>query len=604
LIEELVAPDARGGQKEAPAAEIGSLRHVSVLRNTQQRLDIVLARGSVTEVAATAVVLGLFSNVAPGGAARAIDDRIAGAITELSARRMFSGGAGEIFVLPTGRHPVRPDLVVFAGLGPFDQFRPEQLESVAENVIRTLVRSGIDDLATVILSGGSRQGTQEALGESLEHLVRGYVRGLLDSDAQRQFRRIVICEYEAQRFEAIRRELYRLTGTALFDRMAVSFDEVELPTAPAVLAPSRVLASSTDPAYLTVRQEPASEGRVVFESALLTAGGKATVINGRKSVAENALERALSRLDSAVKSASALDKFGAELSAMVLDDAVLAVLPTVRDLPLIVVHDELASRIPWEALRVDGWSFASGCGLSRKYLSRDLSIAKWLEARREDGTLSVLLVVNPTLDLDGAEREGARVQQLLSRTAAARIDVRHGADARKERLAADLRSGRYDVVHYAGHAFFDPARPERSGILCAHEQVLSGADLAGLGNLPSLVFFNACEAGRVRGRRSRGRTSGGAAKRALRIEHGVRQNVGLAEAFLRSGVTNYLGTYWPVGDGEAETFADRFYAQILDHVSLGTAVLSARTAVREKHPSSADWADYVLYGSHDFVLKA
>jgi hypothetical protein len=33
-------------------------------------------------------------------------------------------------------------------------------------------------------------------------------------------------------------------------------------------------------------------------------------------------------------------------------------------------------------------------------------------------------------------------------------------------------------------------------------------------------------------------------------------------------------------------------------------VLSARTAVREKHPSSADWADYVLYGSHDFVLKA
>ena len=175
LIEELVAPDAHAGLEAAAAIEMGSLRHVSVLRNTQQRLDIVLARGSVTEIAATAVVLGLFSNVAPGGAARAIDDRIDGAITELSARRMFSGNLGEIFVLPTGRHPVRPDLVVFAGLGPFDQFRPERLEGVAENVIRTLVRSGIDDLATVILSGSSRQGTQEALGESLEHMVRGYV---------------------------------------------------------------------------------------------------------------------------------------------------------------------------------------------------------------------------------------------------------------------------------------------------------------------------------------------------------------------------------------------------------------------------------------------
>lgn len=606
LIEELVAPDARSGPEDAKAVEIGNLRNVSVLRNTQQRLDVVLARGSVTEVAATAVVLGLFSNVAPGGAARAIDDRIAGAITELSARRMFSGNLGEIFVLPTGRHPVRPDLVVFAGLGPFDQFRSERLEGVAENVIRTLIRSGIDELATVILSGGSRQGTQEALGESLEHMVRGYVRGLLDSDARRQFRRIVICEYDAQRFEALRRELYRLTGTSLFDRMAVSFDEIELPPAPAVAAPSRVLASSADPAYLTVRQEPASKGRIVFESALLTAGGKATVISGRKSLPEAALERALSRLDSAVKSANALDKFGAELSAMVLDDAVLAVLPSVRHLPLIVVHDELASRIPWEALRIEDWSFASGSGLSRKYLGRDLSIAKWLEARREDGTLSVLLVVNPTLDLDGAEREGERVQQLLSRTAAARIEVRHGSDARKERLAADLRSGLYDVVHYAGHAFFDPAQPARSGILCASEQVLSGADLAGLGNLPSLVFFNACEAGRIRGRRPRGRGKkpSHATNRALRLEHGVRQNVGLAEAFLRGGVANYLGTYWPVGDGEAATFADCFYSRILDHVSLGAAVLAARTAVREKHSSSADWADYVLYGSHEFVLKA
>ena len=42
----------------------------------------------------------------------------------------------------------------------------------------------------------------------------------------------------------------------------------------------------------------------------------------------------------------------------------------------------------------------------------------------------------------------------------------------------------------------------------------------------------------------------------------------------------------------------------VDHVPLGAAVLAARNAVREKHASSADWADYVLYGNHEFVLKA
>ena len=46
-------------------------------------------------------------------------------------------------------------------------------------------------------------------------------------------------------------------------------------------------------------------------------------------------------------------------------------------------------------------------------------------------------------------------------------------------------NGTFDVVHYAGHAYFDPQNPSRSGILCAGHEVLSGADLAGIGNLPA-----------------------------------------------------------------------------------------------------------------------
>lgn len=53
-------------------------------------------------------------------------------------------------------------------------------------------------------------------------------------------------------------------------------------------------------------------------------------------------------------------------------------------------------------------------------------------------------------------------------------------------------------MHYAGHAFFDEDNPERSGILCHHHVVLSGADLADLAHLPLLVFFNTCESGRLR----------------------------------------------------------------------------------------------------------
>ena len=78
-------------------------------------------------------------------------------------------------------------------------------------------------------------------------------------------------------------------------------------------------------------------------------------------------------------------------------------------------------------------------------------------------------------------------------------------------------------------------------------------------------------------------------------------SVGLAEAFMRGGVANFLGTYWPVGDAAAEAFARTFYTAILAGQPLGEALTRGRAAVRQKR--SPDWADYIFYGDADFVLK-
>jgi CHAT domain-containing protein len=86
--------------------------------------------------------------------------------------------------------------------------------------------------------------------------------------------------------------------------------------------------------------------------------------------------------------------------------------------------------------------------------------------------------------------------------------------------------------------------------------VLSGADLAGIGNLTALMFFNACEVARVRKPRD-------ATDPELAIPKRIKRNVGLAEAFLRGGVANYMGTYWPVGDAPAKRFAEVFYSSLL-----------------------------------------
>jgi CHAT domain-containing protein len=292
---------------------------------------------------------------------------------------------------------------------------------------------------------------------------------------------------------------------------------------------------------------------------------------------------------------SKLDTFGQKLAAQVLADDMAKVLATLRQRHLVVVHDAPSSRIPWETLRLGDWSPAADAGLSRRYMAENLSVAKWLEQRRQSPTLNLLLVVNPTRDLQGAEEEGERIRELFGAHASVRIVVRHQQEASKPALLKDFSSGQYDVIHYAGHAYFDREQPARSGILCAGHQVLSGADLAGLSQLPSLVCFNACEAGRIRGGAPRAKTEPTPRER-------IEQNVGLAEAFLRGGAANYIGTYWPVGDAAAKVFAEVFYGQIMQGKSLGEATLAARQAVQKI--KSVDWADYILYGSPEFVVKA
>jgi hypothetical protein len=104
-----------------------------------------------------------------------------------------------------------------------------------------------------------------------------------------------------------------------------------------------------------------------------------------------------------------------------------------------------------------------------------------------------------------------------------------------------------------------------------------------------MVFFNACEAARVRKRKA---ATGG------RL-FAFRRSTSVAEAFLTGGVANFLGTHWPVGDQAALTFSTRFYERLLAGATLGECVLDARRRVHAQ--DSIDWADYVRYGSptHD-----
>jgi len=498
--------------------------------------------------------------------------------------------------MPTGRHPLYADLIVFAGLGPFDRLNSSTQEMVAASVYRTLTNSGVGDFAALLFGANSATSVRQ----SLANLVTGFFRVARDHPEARRLPSITLCEIDPARYAEMRAEVLRLASTPLFDDVEITLDEIRPVLPYARLLPEAVLPAD-EAVYLLVRQVQVQEDgaaghRVTLGASLLDAGGKATVLSRDLQVEHSNLDQILAQIRDVAEGKVEVADFGRRMGELFLHPDIREALRSLAEHYLVVVHDNLGSKIPWETIDLGGHQPAAARGLSRMYLAENLSVAKWLERRRLDPVLRILLVVNPTEDLPGAEQEGKRLMKLFSEKGrSVRVNTLRGPEATYETLLREFSSGQYDVLHYAGHAVFDPYNLERSGILCHGRRRLTGAELAGISQLPSLVIFNACEAGRVR------KVAPMAVLPRLELPREIVENIGLAEAFLRGGVANYLGTYWPVGDDAATAFATAFYEGLGGSQTLGESLRLGRNAVRRL--GSPDWADYVHYGQHGFLVK-
>ena len=555
-------------------AQASSARPVSERGEPTKPVELSFVEGSITQSSASALVLGAFANVEPTGAAQAIDRILHGAISDLARRRAISAAAGEVFVLPVGRRGLAARLVVFAGLGDFARYGPDVQRLAAANVTRTLALAGVDDFAMVLWGTASGAAATDAARAQLE----GVLTALGDLAPELRLRRISIISRNAGRLDAARgvaEDLLRVHPAAPLMRL--------LPERRAARKAERAVKSTATPLALLFVQQSAGQMR----AALLGPTPKATALVATRRLDLRALEREHARLVPGL-SVAELETFGEVLTQQLLPEEIADALPSIKASPLVVVHDSASAHWPWETLCIDGWAPAAAKGLSRRYAAEGMSVAKWREQRRREREFNVLLVINPTGDLPGAVDEGERVAKLLAQLPGAGITAIRGGDATRARLLAEFRSGDYDAIHFAGHSYFDAAAPASSGILCAGGRVLSGADLAAMDSVPALVFFNACESGRLR--------------QAVKPLRQLDRSVGFAEAFLRGGVANFIGTWWPVGDAAASAFATTLYRDLAKGYSIGAALNASRSAVREL--PSADWANYLHYGSYDFTLKA
>jgi hypothetical protein len=399
----------------------------------------------------------------------------------------------------------------------------------------------------------------------------------------------------------IKNEIYRLSSTALFNEIEVVLDELQVEPEDGFSVRGAV--RKREPVYLIFRLDEEKSGKLIYRSSILSATARASLITDFCEVSSRNLDDHLQKLDKIVRSndPAALEQFGLELADMILPPTVCAELAKSPEYHLVVVHDAPASRIPWEtiSIRTAGsekvWSPSKEAGLSHRLHSEKLPLASWLERRKREIGINLLLIVDPLGDLPDAQREGDRIGQLAAARADITVKRLVNSQATVQAVQDELRNGEYDVMHYAGHASFSERSPADSGLRCANG-VLRAGELEGLPNLPSLIFFNACESARVR------KDSFGVIPEVRRgmASSGVVNSFSVAEGILRGGVANFLGTYWPVGDAAAKHFSEQFYSSLLSGDCLGDSIQKGRTAAAA---SSVDWADYVFYGSYDFKLK-
>jgi len=550
-------------------------------------LTVRVRVGDVANARAAATAVAVLRGVPANGAAADIDQRLGGVIGDWLQHRVVSGDAGHVTPIPRSlqrkRNPHGAYLLV--GLGRFDRLSLDVIEHAAENLARFAQVPRYRSVATV--AWGAHSGIAPA--DSFAAQLRGFLRAR--SAGQAGLTRV---------------DLHVLTRAAAKAVHARLGDFVKArPTGVlrlAPLAPSRATAGTRSrrvpgTAHLIVAAESRGNSRrrrtETWRASLLTGGSSAAIFSQSQEFPAAELERLDREFQRESLTTAQVKDLGARLGALTLNPALMRALVATRGQALSVVHDAASSRVPWEALNLRGWFPALEGGLSRRYATADLVPARFDAERRVQRGLGVLLIANPTGDLPGAADERDRIAHLFARSRNVHLTEVVGDAATLARVTAEFESGRYDVIHYAGHASFDAKNPGDGGLALADGE-LTGAKLSALGRLPPLVVFNACESARLR--RGAGRKTA-----TTRRGQSIVKNLSLAETLLRAGLAHYIGTHWPVDDASATAFASVFYAQLL-RGSIGSALVKARRAIHARR--SPDWADYVHYGDAEFRLKA
>jgi leucyl aminopeptidase len=129
-------------------------------------MDVRAISGAIQESDADAIVVNLFEGAQPGGATKAVDDRLGGAIRDLIEGGDFSGEAGQVAVLyPRGAIPTCR--VILVGLGPRDDFGADTVRRAAARAVQKARELKAGRVASILHGAGAGGLSVEAAAQAM-----------------------------------------------------------------------------------------------------------------------------------------------------------------------------------------------------------------------------------------------------------------------------------------------------------------------------------------------------------------------------------------------------------------------------------------------------
>lgn len=557
-------------------------------------LEIVIARGNIIHTTSRLILLGQFAGSEPSSAWRSVDKAMEGALGRLSKRQAGIGPRGSVDVVPTGRYFIMADHVVFLSLGAISEFytAPTVLESAFENGVRGLLVCQVDEFVTVLMGDNPPdiQGDEGKIRYGLEHMLRGFLKALSGEKEGAQFRRLTIAETDPGRHRIIERMMEDLRKQGLFSGFALNH-EVKILSENLREDISKSQGYRNNSLFLkslTLRETGLEEISFTLSPCKPRAGLLEETSGGfdeaSLSLIYNLAGAALPRPENSgtrnINSQKQLEALSAAVTRLLPDKikSELAiyngVTPEGKYPRLVLLNDDRSAAIPWECIRVGNTYPALTNGFSRLFTSAKVKI---VETMPPQPTFRVLLLINPTGDLAGAEAEGKELISLYRESVrGATFDVLSGTAATVAALKERLNSNYYHVLHFAGHSGYNIGTADGSSGLQMADGFFTAQDASLLSKTPGVVVFNSCESARID------------------------SSLTIAKAFITAGIGHFIGTFWPVRDEAAEIFCRELYQKLAANVVIGDAIIAARNELARR--SMPDWANYIHYGDPEISM--